>query len=137
MHKRWILWVLISVSLSTILWGKSPRNSGNYIVSAGFGTAEAWNFVGLTREFGQGQVRFFATGGLGTILIGGGVVFYSNPGGSGFMGALTGGMVGYHANLTYQQRLGNMGVVSVGGSYGYYFMQYIGPMPVVAYSYRF
>jgi len=83
------------------------------------------------------NMTFFLTGGLGTILGGAGIACYSNRDGNGVAASATAGIAGAHVNLAYQFKLGQRGFLIAGGSYGVYFMQYDGFLPVLSYEYRF
>lgn len=110
----------------------SPRR---WVVQAGAGSPHAWNFLSATREFSGGPLRLFATAGYGSFLIGGGVVYYTNPGGTGFVLSGAAGVAGFHAAAVFDLRLRKASIV-VGGSYGNYFLQYQGPLPIASFQMR-
>lgn len=107
-----------------------------WVVHAGAGSPHAWNFVGATREFSSGRVRLFATAGFGSFLVGGGVVCYTNPGSTGFVLAGAGGLAGAHVAAALDLRLSDKAGIVLGGSYGSYFLQYQGPLPIAAFQLR-
>lgn len=109
-----------------------------YSAHGGAGGAKAWNFVGATAEFFPrgDNASLFVTGGLGTILVGVGGALYTNRSGHGLFATATAGLAGAHVQGGAQLRLGSR-VYAVGGvSYGAYFLQYVGFLPVVALEYR-
>ena len=75
--------------------------------------------------------------GLGTILVGGGAAYYVARNGSGAAASISAGVLGANANLVYQLQIDPHDYLVLGASYGYYFIQYIGWAPVLAYERRF
>lgn len=112
------------------------RPGGRWVAHLGAGSLHAWNFVGLTREWRRGRFRPFVTGGLGTILIGAGAAYYTNPDGSGLVLSATAGIAGAHATAALDLRLSQRWGLVLGGSYGTYFLQYRGLLPVAALQVR-
>ena len=109
-----------------------------WIVHAGVGSSKAWNFVGVTKEFPiGGRTALFLAGGYGTILVGGGVVFYTNRDGNGLVASATAGLAGAHASLGGQLKLFRRGYLTAGGSVGSYFLQHRGALPYISFEYRF
>ncbi len=109
-----------------------------WTVHVGAGSTKAWNYVGLTKEFMvSDNMTFFLAGGLGTILAGAGIACYSNRDGNGVAASATAGIAGAHVNLAYQFKLGQQGFLAAGCSYGVFFMQYEGFVPILSYEYRF
>lgn len=109
-----------------------------YSAHAGAGGAKAWNFVGGTAEFFPrgDHASLFVTGGLGTILVGVGGALYTNRSGHGLFASATAGLAGGHVQGGAQLRLGTR-LYAVGGvSYGVFFLQHIGFLPVAALEYR-
>lgn len=107
-----------------------------WVVHAGLGSPHAWNFLGATREFLGGPLRLFATAGLGSFLVGGGAVYYTNPGRTGLVLAAAGGLAGAHVAAVLDLRLTERAGIVVGGSYGNYFLQYEGPLPIASFQMR-
>lgn len=108
--------------------------------SVNFGpNAKNWGYVGVTKDFLVNErLSLFVTGGLGTFLAGGGVAFYTRSyHESSFVFSSTVGLVGADVNACYQLKAGEHGFVTAGVSYGDYFMQYRGFLPVVSYEIRF
>lgn len=109
-----------------------------WVSSAGLGSLGAWNYAGVRREVARSEhVSTYLAGGLGTILFGAGVAYYSARDGNGVAASATIGVVGAHANLMYQFRLDAKDYIVAGASYGQFFMQYQGWAPVLAYERRF
>ena len=54
-----------------------------------------------------------------------------------FVFSANAGLIGEYANAAYQWKVGRRGFVTTGMSYGYYFLQYKGPLPVLSYELRF
>ncbi len=109
-----------------------------WIAQAGAGSSRAWNFVGLSKDVWRTEhLSFYAAAGFGTILVGAGAAYYTKRAGNGVVLSATAGAAGGHANATYQLRLGGGSYLIGGGSYGIYFLQYEGPLAVIAYEYRF
>lgn len=103
----------------------------------GAGSPHAWNFVGLTREFSAGHFRPFATAGFGSFLIGGGASYYTNPGRNSFVLSAAGGLAGVHFAAALDLQLSPQAGLVLGGSYGNYFLQYTGPLPIASLQIRF
>jgi hypothetical protein len=109
-----------------------------WTANVGVGSLGAWNYVGVRRDvmFNE-HVALYFTGGLGTILAGGGAAYYSVRNGSGVVASISAGVLGANANLVYQIRIDSQDYLVLGTSYGYYFILYIGWAPVLAYERRF
>lgn len=107
-----------------------------WVVQVGAGSPHAWNFIGLTREFPAGPLRPFVTVGLGSFLVGGGAAYYTNPDGTGLVLALAGGLAGAQATAALDLRLSHRAGLVLGGSYGNYFLQYEGPLPIASLQVR-
>src|SRR5262249_40158767 len=56
---------------------------------------------------------------------------------NGFVFSANAGLVATYANAAYQLKTGRRGFVTAGVSYGYYFLQYKGFLPIVSYELRF
>ncbi|MFA6015523.1 MAG: hypothetical protein WC742_10700 [Gallionellaceae bacterium] len=111
---------------------------GVWIINAG-PSPHAYNpYGGITREYGQGSVRTFLTGGLGTIFWGGGVAWYANTDRTGLTAAATLGLLGWHVAVAGQLPLDaeKRWLLTAGYSYGVYMMQYQGGLPVLGLEYR-
>jgi hypothetical protein len=109
----------------------------SWIVQAGAGSPHAWNFVGLTRELSAGHFRPFATIGFGSFLVGGGATYYTNPGGNGLVLAAVGGLAGAQISAALDLRFSPKAGLVLGVSYGSYFLQYTGPLPIASLQVRF
>ncbi|TAJ76506.1 MAG: hypothetical protein EPO42_12400 [Gallionellaceae bacterium] len=109
-----------------------------WIVNAGPSPHACNPYGGVTREYGDGAVRAFVTGGLGSIFIGGGVAWYMNPDRTGLTAVATGGLLGWQVALAGQIPLdeARRWMLSGGVSYGLFFIQYQGFLPVLALEYR-
>ena len=106
--------------------------------NAGIGSPKAWNFAGITREYLlDDHTALFVTGGLGTALIGAGVIYYGNREGHGIVVSSAIGIVDLQATLAYQINLGKQDFISAGGSYGAFFMQCNCWLPVLSYEHRY
>ncbi len=104
----------------------------------GLGSSKAWNFVGVSKDFWRtDHLSFYAAAGFGTILVGAGAAYYMQRTGNGVVLSATAGMAGMHASAVYQLRLGGGNYLVGGGSYGAYFLQYEGFLPVLAFERRF
>lgn len=101
--------------------------------------AKNWGYVGLTRDYPvNDNFSLFVTGGLGTILIGGGAAYYANAYyEDSLVLSATVGLLGAHADLAYQWKLRQKDFLTLGASYGVYFMQYQGFLAVASYEFRF
>jgi len=101
--------------------------------------AKNWGYVAVTKDFLLNKhVSLFVTGGLGTTFIGGGGAFYTRSfHESSVVFSANAGVLAKYANVAYQQKLGRLGFVTGGVSYGYYFLQYKGALPLVSYEWRF
>ena len=109
-----------------------------WAVHLGAGSAKAWNFMGVTKEFLLNEhTTLFLTAGFGTILVGGGAAYYTNRSGSGLVASATAGLAGAHLNLGGQLKVSRRGFLTAGGSFGTYFLQYRGSLPFAAFEYRF
>lgn len=109
-----------------------------WIINAG-PSPHAYNpYGGITREYGQGSVRTFLTGGVGTILWGGGVAWYANTDRTGLTAAATVGFLGWHISVAEQIPLDveKRWLLTLGYSYGLYMIQYQGGLPVLGLEYR-
>lgn len=106
--------------------------------NAGIGSPKAWNYVGITKEYLlDDHTAFFVTGGLGTALIGAGLVYYGNRAGNGIAVSSAIGIVDLQATFAYQLKVGPQDFVSVGGGYGSFFMQCTCWLPVLSYEHRY
>jgi hypothetical protein len=123
-------------------------SSGNVFAQSSMGTrsvnfgpnAKNWGVVGITKDFPKfdDHVSFFVTGGFTTTVVGGGVAYYvTSFHKSSFVFSSTIGIVGAHADAAYQWKVRKRGFLTTGVSYGAYFMQYEGVLPVVSYELRF
>lgn len=121
---------------SNILLAQS--NARNWSVNFG-PNAKNWGYVGVTRDFPLNEhFSLFATGGWGATFVGGGTAFYAT---SIYKSSLvvsgTAGIIGAHVDVAYQWKAGKRGFVTTGASYGHYFLQYNGFLPVLSYELRF
>lgn len=116
---------------------ESP-NRITYTAHVGAGGSKAWNFVGATVEYfpSGDHVSLFATGGLGTILAGVGAAVYTNRTGSGLFASATAGIAGAHVQSGALLRMGSRTYLTLGVSYGSYFLQHTGFLPVAGLEYR-
>ena len=109
-----------------------------WTANVGAGSLGAWNYIGVRRDVMRDEhVALYFTAGLGTILVGGGAAYYSARNGSGMAASISAGVLGANANLVYQLQIDPHDYLVLGASYGYYFIQYIGWAPVLAYERRF
>jgi len=101
--------------------------------------AKNWGYVGATKDFlVTDHLSLFVTGGLGTTLVGGGAAYYvTSFSRSGLVFSATAGITGAHADAAYQWKAGSRGFFTTGVSYGSYFLQYKGFLPVLSYEFRF
>lgn len=106
------------------------------MVQAGAGSPHAWNLVGLTREFSAGPLRPFVTLGFGSFLVGGGAAYYTNPDGTGLVLSVAGGLVGAQATAALDLRLSSRLGLVLGGSYGSFFLQHEGLLPLASLQVR-
>ncbi|OGS94114.1 MAG: hypothetical protein A3H31_07205 [Gallionellales bacterium RIFCSPLOWO2_02_FULL_57_47] len=106
--------------------------------NAGIGSPKAWNYVGVTREYLlDDHTAFFVTAGLGTALVGAGLVYYGNREGNGIAVSSAIGIVDLQATLAYQLKVGPQDFVAMGASYGAFFMQCTCWLPVLSYEHRY
>ncbi|HET9132061.1 MAG TPA: hypothetical protein VFO86_13990 [Terriglobia bacterium] len=109
--------------------------------SANFGpNAKNYGFAAVTKDFPKlnDHVSLFATAGLTTTVLGGGAAYYvTSFHKSSFVFSSTIGIVGAHADAAYQWKVSKRGFLTTGVSYGAYFMQYEGFLPVLSYEIRF
>ena len=106
--------------------------------NAGIGSPKAWNYVGITREYLlDDHTAFFVTGGLGTALIGAGLVYYGNGERNGIVVSSAIGIVDLQATLAWQLKVGLQDFVTIGASYGAFFMQCTCWLPVLSYEHRY
>ena len=109
-----------------------------WTLHAGIGSPKAWNFMGITREYLlDDHTAFYITGGLGTALIGAGITYYDNREGNGVVATSAIGIVDLQATLAYQFKIGKQDFISVGGSYGMFFMQCWCWLPLLSYEHRY
>lgn len=113
----------------------APRER-QWILQVGAGSPHAWNLVGLTREFSGSHLRPFVTFGLGSFLVGGGVVYYTNSDATGLVFSAVGGMAGAQVAAALDVRVSRRAGFVIGGSYGNYFLQYVGPLAVASLQVR-
>jgi hypothetical protein len=137
-----VLWfvVVLPAAAENIAVPQVPSSEAipRWTVQAGAGSSRAWNLVGISYDVvAVKHVSAYVSAGLGTILGGAGVAYFSNRQGNGLVVSGNAGVVGAHVNAGYQFRLGNKGYLVGGASYGYFFLQYKGAMPFVGYEYRF
>jgi len=132
------LW--IGVLLFCVIGHTEVAIAGDSFSSVSAGpSVKAWNYAGYTKDFViNDHCTLYVTGGLGTILFGGGAAWYGNGyDESGFVAALAAGILGYHGGLAYQWKTEEHSYLSLGVTYGMYFIQYEGFLPVLSYEYRF
>lgn len=114
------------------------ESRAEWTANIGAGSLGAWNYVGVRRDVMLNEhVALYVTGGLGTILVGGGAAYYSARNGSGAAASISAGVLGANANLVYQFQIDPNDYLVLGASYGYYFIQYIGWAPVLSFERRF
>ena len=113
-------------------------SGGTWSVNIG-PNAKNWGYVGITKDFLINKhFTLFVTGGLGTTLIGGGGAYYvTSFQENSFIFSSTAGIVGAHADACYQWKVGKRGFITTGVSYGSFFLQYKGFLPVASYELRF
>jgi hypothetical protein len=101
--------------------------------------AKNWGYAGVTKDFLVNEhLSLFVTGGLGTFIVGSGVAYYTQAyAESSFVFSGTVGIVGADVNACYQLKTSTLGFFTAGISYGEYFMQYRGFLPVLSYEMRF
>ena len=90
----------------------------------------------MTWELTGGPLRPFVTGGLGSFFVGGGLIYYTNPDGTGLVLSAAAGAVGAQAAAGLDLRLSRRAGLVLGGSYGTYFLQYTGPLPIASLQVR-
>lgn len=106
--------------------------------NAGIGSPKVWNYIGVTKEYLLGDhTAFFVTGGLGTALVGAGVVYYGNRAGNGIVVSAAIGVVDLQATVAYQLKTGPQDFFAIGASYGSFFMQCNCWLPVLSYEHRY
>lgn len=106
--------------------------------NAGIGSPKAWNYAGITKEYLLDEhTTFFITGGLGTALIGAGIAYYGNREGNGMVVTSAIGVVDLQATAAYQLKTGPQDFITLGGSYGVFFMQCQCWLPVLSYEHRY
>jgi len=112
--------------------------AGTWSVNIG-PNAKNWGYVGITKDFLVNKhFSLFVTGGFGTTLIGAGGAFYvTSFHENSFVFSANAGLVAAYANAAYQLKAGRRGFVTAGVSYGYYFLQHKGPLPILSYELRF
>lgn len=117
----------------------TPTNQpATWTFNAGAGSPKAWNYVGITKEYLlDDHSAFFVTGGLGTALIGAGYIYYGNREGNGIVASSAIGVVDLQATLAYQWKVGDQNFLAAGASYGAFFMQGTGWLPVLSYEHRY
>lgn len=108
-----------------------------YSVQVGVGGARAWNLAGMNVEYfpRSEHLALFATAGFGTILGGGGVIYYADRPGRGLFASATAGLAGAHIQGGAQLPLSSRVSATLGVSYGAYFLQYVGLLPILALEY--
>lgn len=116
-----------------------PPNT--WTLSGGLGSTKAWNLVGVTKEFLMGaNTSLFVAAGLGEMILGAGVAFYSDREGNGVVVSAVAG-TGVQAALTYQWKLGGTDYLAVGASYirvfGFSDVHHPQVAPVISYETRF
>jgi len=116
-----------------------PPNT--WTLSGGLGSTKAWNLVGVTKEYLLGaNTALFVAAGLGEMILGAGVAFYSNREGNGVVVSAVAG-TGVQAALTYEWKLGGTDFLAVGASYirvfGFSDVHHPQVAPVVSYETRF
>ena len=144
-RKRWALLVLILPLITANIGNAQDRIEKNairtdrpWIFHLGAGSSRAWNFVGVSRDVMQkGAFSLYWSAGIGTILIGAGVAWYSNRPGSGLVFSSTVGIVGADIAAVARLRLAKQIFLSAGACYGSFFMQYNGFVPIFAYEQQF
>jgi hypothetical protein len=133
----------LSVALGVVAFssGNLFAQSSPGTWSANFGpNAKNWGIAGVTKDFPKinDHVSLFVTGGMTTTVIGVGAAYYvTSLHKSSFVFSSTIGVVGAHADAAYQWKVSKRGFLTTGVSYGAYFMQYEGVLPVLAYEIRF
>ena len=140
-------WSKLAGTLS-VAAGMMAFNSGCLFAQSSSGTwsvnfgpnAKNWGIAGVTKDFPKlkDHVSLFVTGGMTTTVVGGGAAYYvTSFHKSSFVFSSTIGIVGAHADAAYQWKIGRRGFLTTGVSYGAYFMQYEGVLPVLSYEIRF
>lgn len=138
MRRRRVLTVLLALTsllaptASAQVGTTAAPSDRRWVVQAGAGSPYAWNIVGLTRELSGGPLRPFVTIGFGSFLVGGGVTYYTNPDRTGIVLSLAAGGVGAQAAAGLDLRLSQRARLVIGASYGSYFLQYTGPLPIAS-----
>jgi hypothetical protein len=142
---------IASLMLTTALWTCAPAPAQDmptsspakdepktWTLHAGIGSPKAWNFVGVSKEYLlDDHTAFFITGGLGTALIGAGMVYYGQREGNGMVVSSAIGLVDLQATLAYQFKLGPQDYLAMGAGYGVFFMQCTCWLPVLSYEHRY
>lgn len=145
---RWAVPLILTLALSPAALAQQgqeqppvPAPVKTWSLSAGLGSTKAWNLVAITKEVFVGdRASVFVTAGLGEMILGAGVAFYGNPGGSGAVLSAVAG-TGLQAALTYRWQLSSSDYLVLGASYirvfGFSDVDRPGVLPVLAYEHRF
>src|ERR1051325_4902575 len=130
--------LMIALMLSANGLFAQSATDGTWSVNIG-PNAKNWGFAGITKDFTVNHhFSLFVAAGLGTTLIGGGGAYYvTSLHENSFVFSANAGVVGTYANAAYQLKAGRRGFVTAGVSYGYYFLQYKGLLPLISYELRF
>ncbi len=143
-----VLAIILSVAI--LVTGRAATASdfgdlfqGNdWSANIGFGSSRLDNYVGITREFPlDGHWKFHVGGGIGRVFLGGGVAWYQIPGDEGLLMSINAGLIGVHANVGYQFKVGARSFLILGAGIGKG-ESFLGDTdrsfnPIIAYEYHF
>lgn len=143
-RRRFLHLVALPLALAApiALSGQEPppeRDNTTVALQLGAGSLHGWNVASVTYELfprGQDQVALFAVAGLGTILGGAGVAYYTSRYGTGLTASAVAGIAGAHVNAGGRIRLSSRSFLTGGVGYGLYFLQLEGFMPYLAWERR-
>jgi len=129
---------------STALHGEdllAPLKGGDWTINAGFGSSKLYNIVGIVKELPlEGKWRWYIGAGLGDILVGGGVSWFSDRENDGLFLSLNAGLIGAYLNGGYQFKVGKQSHLVFGlsaGTEGRFVSKSLGLLrPVVAFEYH-
>lgn len=120
---------------------RAQAKAGETCLYAGLGSAYAWNFVGVAREWHlDGHFGVYVTAGLGEMLVGVGGIWHANRQGDGWVASVVGG-TGLQSTLAYRFRTGQRSFLTLGATYipifGFSNQNHPGLLPTIAYQHRF
>lgn len=130
--------LLLPVSADAQVTGSDASDRGPMLTAQiGAGSLRGWDFASLPFEVFPGdqeEVGVFAVAGLGTIMIGAGVAYYSNLRGTGLTASAVAGLAGAHINGGGRLAIDRLGFLTAGVGYGSYFLQHHGLLPYLSWE---